>query len=231
MAATKTTKKANTTKAKAKAEAEVAEVKAAVAEEVKAPVQDEKDITIAELKKQMAEMAEEMKRMKEAQPVAAEAPRVYFLWQAEVSDDNVVLFGDNGMYGRIVGKTGTFFVPKNELSRIMDSMTRMFLDKRWLIVVSGLDETEREAMGVNYKEDELLDRQAFRKIVEMGDEILNIFPHLCESHKEMVAKRYYEAWETKSAQIKRDTVIALYKIYPSEAFKLIKEGLDEEELK
>ena len=231
-----TTKKTTTAKAKASTEKKTtkakAEVKEEIKEEVKAPVQDEKDVLIAELKKQMDEMKAQMEQMKSAQPtiISTDVPKVYFLWQAEIADDNVVTFGENGMYGRIVGKTGSFFVPKNELSRIMDSMTRMFLDKRWLIVVSGLDESEREALNVDYKEGEILDRQAFAKIVEMGEGILEIFPKLCDSHKEMVARRYYEAYENKSFPINRDIIIALYKEFPSEAFKAIKEGLDAEEL-
>lgn len=209
-------------------------VEAAVMEETKAPVEtvDKKDTEINLLKEQIEQLKETIAGLK-SQPAAQvvtispDTPKVNFLWQAEVADDNVVSFEP---YGSITGKTGRFFVPKPELSRVLNSRTRSFLDSRWLIVLDGLDEDEREALGVNYKEGEILDEKAFGKIVKMGDEILEIFPNLCESHKEIVAKRYYDEWLNKRLPIKRETVIALYKLYPSEAFKAIKEGLDSEEL-
>ena len=164
------------------------------------------------LKKQVAEL---MARQDEARKpqviqISADTEKVQFLWQAEVADDNVTSFGDGGMYGRIVGKTGVFYVPKNDLSRILTSMNRYFLDERWLIVVSGLTDDEREALGVNYREGELLDRNAFARMVELEDGILDIYPNLCDGHKEMVAKRYNEAYEAGSEHVKRDVVEALY---------------------
>ena len=199
--------------------------------EVKAePVQNNDEV--AELKAQIAQLMATIETMKAAPApqvvaVSADTPKVSFLWQAEVADDNVVDFGP---YTSITGKTGRFFVPKPELSRVLDSMARTFLAKRWLIVLGGLDEDEREALGVNYKEGEILDEKAFKKIIGMGKEMLEIFPDLCESHKKIVAKRYYEAWLENKAKLDREVVIALYKMYPDEAFKAVKEGLDSEEL-
>lgn len=140
--------------------------------------------------------------------IAQNEERVHFLWQAEVADDNVVLFGDGGMYGRITGKTGSFYVPKSDLSRIMDSHNRHFMEKRWLIVVSGLSEEERETLGVDYKEGEILDKKAFKQMLELGDEIIPIYAELCDGHKEMVAKRYYEAFRAGRKQ-PRERIVAL----------------------
>lgn len=100
-------------------------------------------------------------------------------------------------------------MPKTELSRILDKMTRSCLDKRWLIVLSGLTDEERDALGVAYKEGELLDKQAFAKMVEMEDGILEIYPELCDGHKEMVAKRYYEAWMSRNPHVHRNVVLEL----------------------
>ena len=136
--------------------------------------------------------------------VSADVERVQFLWMGEVADDNQMIFGEGGMYGKIIGKTGTFTVPKSDLSRILDGLNKYFLDKRWLIIVDGLNEEEREALGVNYKEGELLDKRAFAKMIDLGDELLEIYPKLCDGHKEMVAKRYYEAWKAKNPNITRD---------------------------
>lgn len=141
--------------------------------------------------------------------VMGDSEKVHFLWQAEVADDNVVLFGEHGMYGQIVGKTGSFYVPKNDLSRVLTDLTRVFLKKRWLIVVSGLNEEEREALGCDYCEGELLDKKAFAKMVEIGDEMLDIYPRLCAGHKKMVAARYAEAFGQNSPYVTRERVVKL----------------------
>ena len=158
-------------------------------------------------------IAAAMKNMQPVVPqqvvIASDTEKVHFLWQAEVMDDNVVQFGEGGMYGSIVGKTGNFFVPKSDLSRVLTDLNRRFLRQRWLIIVSGLTEEERDALGVNYKEGELLDRNAFAKMVELGDEMLNIYPALCEGHKMMVAQRYADAFAENSEYVTRERVVKL----------------------
>lgn len=189
------------------------------------------------LQKQIQAMQEQMNAlaMPKVIQVAPDTEKVHFLWQAPVADDNVVLFGEGGMYGRITGKTGSFFVPKNELSRILDSMTRLFLEKRWLLVLDGMTDEEREALGVNYKEGEVLDKRAFAKMVDLGDEILDIFPALCDSHKDMVGQRFYEAWTAGNPAVKREIVVELLKKskvsgHEVKAFSAIIEEMNENDL-
>lgn len=141
--------------------------------------------------------------------VTADTEKVHFLWQAEVSDENVFEVGPNGMYGRIIGKTGSFFVPKSDLSRVMDAMFRLLLQKRWIIAVDGLTDDEREAYGVAYKEGEILDKKGFARMVELGAGMLEIYPKLCPGHREMVAKRYHEAYLNRSNYVTRDIVVEL----------------------
>lgn len=163
------------------------------------------------LKKQLETMQKQMESLAKPQvvQVMADTEKVHFLWQAEVSDSNVVHFGDGGMYGRIVGKTGSFYVPKSDLSRVLTEVNRLHLKRRWLIIVSGLDDEERVALGVDYKEGELLDKRAFAKMVDLGDEILEIYPALCEGHKKMVAQRYAEAFHKNNPNVTRERVLAL----------------------
>lgn len=163
------------------------------------------------LKKQLEAMQKQMESLAKPQvvQVMADTEKVHFLWQAEVSDSNVVHFGDGGMYGRIVGKTGSFYVPKSDLSRVLTEVNRLHLKRRWLIIVSGLDDEERIALGVDYKEGELLDKRAFAKMVDLGDEILEIYPALCEGHKKMVAQRYAEAFRKNNPNVTRERVLAL----------------------
>ena len=164
------------------------------------------------LQRQMEELQRQILSMQRPQviQVAADTERVHFLWQADVADYNLVTFGPGGMYGSITGKTGTFSVPKNELSRILDDRTRRMIANRWLIVVDGLTDEERESLGVAYREGELLDRKVFSKMVDLPkDEICEIFPKLCESHKEMVGRRYYEEYQNRNENVTREKVIAL----------------------
>lgn len=141
--------------------------------------------------------------------VSTSAEQVHFLWMAPVADDNVVQFGDGGMYGNIVGKTGSFYVPKPDLSRILTEMNRRFMAQRWLLVVSGLTDEEREALGVDYKPGEVLDKRAFAKLVELGDELLNIYPALCDGHKVMAAQMYADAYRQGSRYVTRERTVKL----------------------
>lgn len=141
--------------------------------------------------------------------VSTSAEQVHFLWMAPVADDNVVQFGEGGMYGNIVGKTGSFYVPKPDLSRILTEMNRRFMAQRWLLVVSGLTDEEREALGVDYKSGEVLDKRAFAKLVELGDELLNIYPALCEGHKVMAAQMYADAYRQGSRYVTRERTVKL----------------------
>ena len=141
--------------------------------------------------------------------VSASTEQVHFLWMAPVADDNVIQFGDGGMYGNIVGKTGSFYVPKPDLSRILTEQNRRFMKERWLIVVSGLNGEEREALGVNYREGELLDKRAFARMVELGDGLLDIYPTLCEGHKMMAAQMYADAYRQGSRYVTRERTVKL----------------------
>ena len=204
----------------------------------------EVELLKAQLEALKAEMAAQMESFKEAMAAAqkpqvvqvtASTEQVHFLWMADVADDNVQDFGPGGIYGRIIGKTGEFFCPKNDMSRILDNITRMCLERRWLIVVDGLNEDEREAFGVNYKEGELLDRKAFAKLIELGDKILEIFPKLCDGHKAMVGKRYYEAWLDHSPYVNRDIVVELNRMakeagLKENAFSAIIEGMNAQQV-
>lgn len=163
--------------------------------------------------KATAEAAEAFKAQQTAPQIVqivADVEKVHFLWQAEVADDNVLAIGgDNSGYAPITGKTGEFMIPKSDLSRVMNNAMREWLRRRWLIVVSGLTDEEREIYGVAYKDGELLDRMAFKRMVELEDKILDIYPRLCAGHREMVAKRFYEAYMEKNPHVRRDVVTKL----------------------
>ncbi len=142
--------------------------------------------------------------------IAADVEKVHFLWMAEVADDNQLLIGgENSGYAPIVGRTGEFMIPKSDLSRVLNSAMREWMRRRWLIVLDGMTDEEREIYGVNYRDGELLDRMAFTRMVELEDKMLDIYPKLCPGHREMVAKRYYEAYMSGNQHVRRDVVTKL----------------------
>lgn len=142
--------------------------------------------------------------------IAADVEKVHFLWMAPVAKDNRLhIGGDNSGFAPITGEYGEFFVPKSDLSRIMDGQFREWMRRRWIIVVDGMSDEEREIYGVSYHDGELLDKMAFSRIVEMEDKILDIYPKLCPGHREVVAKCYYEAYMAKSQHVRRDVVTRL----------------------
>jgi hypothetical protein len=188
-------KKARAEARKAAKEAKEAEAR----EEVKNEENSEYELLKAQneaMKKQMDALMAQLQEMQKPQiiQVATDSPNVHLMWQAEVADDNVVAFGDGGRYGTIKGKRGEFFMRKTDFSTIMDERMRFYLANRWLIVLDGLTQEEREAYEVDYKDGEYLDKKAFAKMIEIGADILNIYPNLCEGNKKMVSQRYADAF-------------------------------------
>lgn len=125
--------------------------------------------------------------------VMADTEKVVMRWMAPVSDENVATFGDNGRYGQVTGKNGTVMVPKSEWSRFYDETMRRFMDRRWLVVLSGMTDDERKLYNCNYRKGEIMDEKGFANIFAMGDELLDVFDDLCTEHQEMVAKSFCEA--------------------------------------
>lgn len=146
-----------------------------------------------------AAVAEALKSIPQQQTqvvqVMADTEKVILRWMAPVADDNVAVFGPNGMYGQVTGKNGTVIVPKSEWSRFYDETMRRFMDRRWLVVLSGMTDEERELYRCNYRKGEIMDEKGFANIFKMKDELLDIFDELCTEHQEMVAKSFCEAAE------------------------------------
>lgn len=145
-----------------------------------------------------AAVAEAMKNIPQ-QPqvvqVMADTEKVVLRWMAPVADDNVAVFGANGMYGQATGKNGTVIVPKGEWSRFYDETMRRFIDRRWLVVLSGMTDDERALYHCDYRKGEVMDEKGFANIFRMGEELLPYFDALCTEHQEMVARSFCEAAE------------------------------------
>ena len=252
MAEEKKTKRKYTRKAKteavvseqpveqAEAVVEEAVVEEAVAEEVPtevvadAPVEEPETVEVNPevellreqneiLKKQMEELKAQINNARpQVIQIANDTERIEFLWLAPVADDNEFLVAD-GLYGKITGKVGNFSVPKNEFSRILDSQTRKFIENRWLIVLGGLTDEERKMYGVDYKKGEVMDKDVFMRMLDIGKDIVDIYRDLCDASKAVVAKLYYEAWTdpNRRHKVKRETVVAMHKISSQPGIKAI----------
>ena len=233
-------KKTNTAKKTRKKAAEEKAVQVPVEETVEAPAEEPVEVKTEEpkeqgeseielLKKQiqlLAQQNEALQAQVNAGPkiiqISNDSEMVEFLWLAPVADDNELLIAD-GLFGKIVGKVGTFSIPKKDLSRMLDSATRKFIQNRWLIVLGGFSDSERAQYGVDYKPGEVLDKDVFMRMLEYGDMIVPIYENLCDASKDVVAKLYYEAWKEpgKKDQVRRSAVVAMHKIAPKAGLKSI----------
>lgn len=81
-------------------------------------------------------------------------------------------------------------IPKKEFGgKFMSAQARLFLQKRRLIVVSGLNEDERKRWGCDYKPGEVLDIHAFDNLLNKPlSELSGLFAALCIEHKEFMAR-------------------------------------------
>lgn len=204
-----------------------AETAEATAEEPKKESTDEKG-EIEELKLLVQQLRAQIAAQNpKIVQVMADTERVTMRFQAEVADDNLTVFGPDGMYGQVTGKTGTIAVPKSEWSRFYNESVRGMIARRWLIILSGMDEQERELYGCNYKPGEILDEMAFHKLLDLGRDLIAVFPALCEEHQAMVASRFLTAWmDGDSRATDRDLIVAL-----NEMSKETYKGADKNDLR
>lgn len=162
----------------------------------------------------MIEQLQQQLDQKNQQPsiiqVLGDQEKVVMLFQAEVADDNLAVFGPNGMYGQVTGKTGKVIVPKSEWSRFYNESVRSMIRRRWLIVLSGMTDDERQLYDCSYREGELLETGVFNRLLDMGCGVTEIFPQLCRDHQEMVARRFVSAWMDGDARTNnRELIVKL----------------------
>lgn len=145
--------------------------------------------------------------------VAADEAKVVMRFQSECSKDNRIDFGPNGMFGSIQGQSGTLTVAKSDWTgRFRDNVVQALLASRELVVLSGLTDEEREIYGVNYYDGEIMEPKVFATMINMGKDLIAIFPDLCVAHKEMVARRFTDAYERGDGRVTRELVTKLNQI-------------------
>ncbi len=193
----------------------VAKEPAKQAEEKKtAKAEKEETFTRADVERLVAEAVAKAVASVQQTPqvvsVAQEAPQVTLRFQCDCSPEHQLMLGVNGKFGIITGKSGTFKVPRDAFfGEFRDSVVQALLASRDLVVLDGLTDEERELYGVKYTDGEVLEPQAFHKLLDMGDELCDVFPKLCMNYKEMVARRFADAFERGDRRVTRDLVLKL----------------------
>ena len=174
-------------------------------------VAEEREDEISALRAMVIQLQEQLANQRpQVVQVMADTERVVMRFQAAVADDNVAVFGPDGMYGQVTGKTGVVSVPKAEWSRFYNESVRNMINRRWLVVLSGFDDSDRLLYNCAYKPGEVLDEMAFHKLLDMGRDLIAVFPALCEDHKAMVASQFIEAWDAGDHRAQdRDLIVAL----------------------
>lgn len=176
------------------------------------------------LRRRVAEL-EAAQKSAPAQPEGV----VELTFLAAVSPDNVTSLGE---YGSLNGVGGCIEIPRKEFGgKFMTPVVRSLLRDRSLIVCSGLTGAERRRYGVDYREGELLDMDAFDRLLDMDLNTLTaVFRKLCPEHKAFAATRFISAYEKGDNRISREKVEPLNDISketdPKGLFRPILEGMN-----
>lgn len=188
--------------------------KKTVADKEKVQTKKEEMFTRADVEKLVADAVAKAMASVQTPPqvvsIAQEVPQVTLRFQSDCSDENQLMLGVNGKFGIITGKSGTFKVPRDAFfGEFRDSVVQALLASRDLVVLDGLTDEERALYGVKYTDGEVLEPQAFNKLLDMGDELCAVFPKLCMNYKEMVARRFEDAFAKGDKRVTRELVKAL----------------------
>lgn len=81
-------------------------------------------------------------------------------------------------------------IPKREFGgKFMSPQARKFIEKRRILVLDGLNESERRRWNCDYKRGEVLTENALDNLLDMPlGELSRFFALLCKEHKQFVAR-------------------------------------------
>lgn len=124
-----------------------------------------------------------------ADPAQTKQEEVVILYYVPAcSPDNEANLGDYG-----VVRPGQYIeIPKNEFGRFMSPQARKFVEKRRLLILSGLNEEERCRWNCDYHPGETLTENAFDNLLDLSEaKIADLFRALCTEHKRAVVRFLY----------------------------------------
>ena len=141
-----------------------------------------------------------------------------------------------GELGSIYRDGGTLTVSKEAFFSKLNSTAELMLRTRQLIVVSGLNDEERERYGVRYGENELLTEKTYgRLLVYEPEELKVIYKALCPEHRAIAAKVFASAVYENDGRATPEKIKALARIDRDEgikesAFREMLKSIEPEEL-
>ena len=101
--------------------------------------------------------------------------------------------GDN--FGYIQGRGGMLTINKRLFLQNMNENVLRRLKDRRLVVIDGLDESERERYDLNYSDGELVSQDIYYKLFSLSeDNVAKIFKMACYRHKQLIATLYYDEY-------------------------------------
>lgn len=157
---------------------------------------NEKTFSEDEVKKLIAEaVANAMKNIQQPQIIVKESKdqEVTLLYMGCVAEGAKVYLGDN--FGYIQGRGGMLTINKRLFLQNMNENVLRRLKDRRLVVIDGLDESERERYDLNYSDGELVSQDIYYKLFSLSeDNVAKIFKMACYRHKQLIATLYYDEY-------------------------------------
>lgn len=155
-------------------------------------------------------VSEEAAREKAATPT--EEPMVRLLYLDSAIANNEIPIGG----GRVISGSGRRFSVKlsDFEGTFLTPLVMKLLKKRKFIVLSGLNEEQREQYGVDYKKGEVLLNETMFEYFFTAPvaEAKETYRELCREHRELVEARFLEAFEKGDNRLTRERVEALNEI-------------------
>lgn len=144
---------------------------------------------------------------------------VTLLFTGAMAKGCVLSLDDLGVINR---PYGTVDVPKSMFLQKRSYRVDKLLEKRIVVVLNGLDESEKERFGLVYKDGELLNTSAYYKILDFSEEqIAKIFTKLCDQHARIVAKTFIDAYANGDKRVTQEKIKRLNSL----SKKIDKDGL------
>lgn len=159
------------------------------------PAPAEQTYTESELMGLVSDLRQQIEALKaqiggqSAAPAQTKPEEVVVLYYVPAcSPDNEANLGDYG-----VVRPGQYIeIPKKEFGRFMGPQARKFVEKRRLLVLSGLNEEERRRWNCDYRLGETLTENAFDGLLDLSEaKIADLFRALCPEHKKAVVRFLY----------------------------------------
>lgn len=186
------------------------------------PATEKKEFTTADIQAALqTPEAQALMQSMVAQMLAAQQPAVVqiapqkeemvtLLYMGAVAEGSRVNLGEK--LGEIMGRGGTRTISKTVFFENMTPNVINRLKDRRLIVMDGMTDEERERYGVNYKDGELVSKDIYYKLLDLGeDTVVSIFKKACFRHKQLIASLYGDAYNAGDNRINQPLIEKLQK--------------------